>query len=571
MSAPPGPFTDVGNPSGAIPCDPGLPAVKPWTEPAGIFLRPWYSRFGRRKIVGLRRPDVIAVAADAPALVLPSPPTAEEKYIYVQTRRAPLYLFALFAFLSSAAGTWYFVVIMPELYWFGVFATFMQLYSILSYSIEYLGRDYELDNHKKVVEKFTSLPGHEPSVDIFLPCCREPLEILENTYKYVAQLAYPNYKVWVLDDGGLDTVKHLAERFGFNYVRRSDKPHLRKAGNLRHAFRITSGEFFVVFDADFCPRADFIEELVPLMRKEREVAIIQTPQFFRSYEEQTWVEQGGGATEEIFFRVVQVNRDRWGAAACVGSNALYRREALKEIGGAAEISHSEDLHTGFQMLKRGWCIKYVPLALACGTCPDTAKAYFAQQMRWCSSSTTLVYTREFWKSDLRIMQKMCFLTGLLYYNADAMTIFMSPIPGGVLIWKPPEILRYYLWAFMLPSVLHFAIVLPLWSRQRYNINVPFIRALQQYAHLMALKDNLFGTLAVWVPSGDATIKNSSSANNKYRNMRILSFIWVYGTTGVILAGAGLQIARGFHWYNFLPALLFQAYIVLRTSRFTFST
>ncbi|KAJ7262424.1 hypothetical protein C8J57DRAFT_1231792 [Mycena rebaudengoi] len=141
-------------------------------------------------------------------------------------------------------------------------------------------------------------------------------------------------------------------------------------------------------------------------------AIVQTPQFFRACQEQTWVERGGGPGG--FFRVVQLNQDRWGAAACVGSNALYRREALKEIGGATATDHSEDLHSGFQMMKRGWEMKCIPLALACGASPDTAKAYFSQQMRWCSSSTTLVYAREFWASNLRIMQKLCFLSGLLY-------------------------------------------------------------------------------------------------------------------------------------------------------------
>lgn len=141
------------------------------------------------------------------------------------------------------------------------------------------------------------------------------MEILENTYKYVAQLEYTNHKVWVLDDGALDAVKALAERYGFNYIRRDDRPHLRKAGNLRHAFRRTSGDYFAIFDADFCPRADFLAELVPVMRKHPDAAIVQTPQFFRPCGEQTWVEQGGGATLEIFFRVVQVNRDRWGAGA----------------------------------------------------------------------------------------------------------------------------------------------------------------------------------------------------------------------------------------------------------------
>lgn len=86
-------------------------------------------------------------------------------------------------------------------------------------------------------------------------------------------------------------------------------------------------------------------------------------------------------------------------------------------------------------------------------------------MRWCSSSTTLVYTRDFWASDLRLIQKLCFLTGLLYYNADALGIFLSPIPGMLLIYVRPDLVRYYYWAFTLPSLINITVVLPLWSRQ----------------------------------------------------------------------------------------------------------
>lgn len=149
--------------------------------------------------------------------------------------------------------------------------------------------------------------------DILLPCCGEPLEILANTYKHIARLSYTNHRVHVLDDGGLDTVKQLAERYGFNYIRRENRGHLKKAGNLRHAFPITSGEFFTIFDADFCPRPDFLQETLPLLRESPDIAILQTPQFFRPCSEQTWVEQGASATQELFYRVSQVSRDYWGA------------------------------------------------------------------------------------------------------------------------------------------------------------------------------------------------------------------------------------------------------------------
>jgi cellulose synthase/poly-beta-1,6-N-acetylglucosamine synthase-like glycosyltransferase len=97
---------------------------------------------------------------------------------------------------------------------------------------------------------------------------------------------------------------------------------------------------------------------------------------------------------------VQVNRNHWGASICVGSNAVYHRTALVDVGGTAEIGHSEDVHTGFYALTRGWRLTYIPLALACGMSPNTAKAFFSQQMWWCAGSTTLLTNPDFWRSNL---------------------------------------------------------------------------------------------------------------------------------------------------------------------------
>lgn len=76
---------------------------------------------------------------------------------------------------------------------------------------------------------------------------------------------YPNFKVYVLDDGADENVKKLAFKYGFTYVLRPDRPHLKKSGNIRYAFKHTFGEFFMILDADFCPRSDFLRETVPRM------------------------------------------------------------------------------------------------------------------------------------------------------------------------------------------------------------------------------------------------------------------------------------------------------------------
>ncbi|KAF9047517.1 nucleotide-diphospho-sugar transferase [Panaeolus papilionaceus] len=543
------------------------------TNPEPVEYQRWWQLFGRKKQASIEKPAAAVVAADLPAIILPTPPRDEEKVIYAQTRRLPLYAFGTLSFLSVSVGMWFFAVSSKLFYWFGVFVGLIQVYLVISYMVGYAGKDFDFEAHKKLVEEHSYDPEKPPLVDIYLPCCFEPLEVLQNTYKYIAQLQYPNFKVWVLDDGGLDTVKNLAESFGFNYITRDNKPHLKKAGNLRYAFARTEGDYFVIFDADFCPRKDFIDEMLPYMIKNSDIAIVQSPQFFRPSAEQTWVEQGASATQELFYRIVQVNRDRWGASICVGSNALYRRAALHEVGGTAEIGHSEDVHTGFYALTRGWKLKYIPLALACGVSPDTPRAFFSQQMRWCSGSTTLLTNPEFWKSDLTIVQKVCYMSGMMYYTAAAFMAFLASFPGLLMLIFNPGMVMWFNFAYAFPSLIYSIFVFRLWSRQRYNFNVNFVFVIQQYAYLMAIKDRIFGTTASWIPSGDnkshVKSKKKKTGNNKYRNMRILCGLWMGGSAVGITIGVTIRIIEGYKWYNFLPLILLDAFNLFIAHRFIF--
>ncbi len=286
--------------------------------------------------------------ATEPDLVLPTGPTDDEKLRYLHTNRLPLYLFGVISFLTLSAGMWLFAVSAPIFAWYGVFVGFLNIYLIISYFVGVVGRDWDYAAHCEIVEQFPITEASAPTVDVYLPCCSEPVEILENTYRHIVRLDWPaaKLKVWVLDDGDQPAVRELAERYGFGYMVREDRPRLRKAGNLRWAFARTQGDFFAIFDADFCPRPDFLREIVVEHLADERTAIVQSPQFFRVTDEQTWVEQGAGATQELFYRVVQVNRNKWGASICVGSNAVYRRAALEEVGGTAEIGFSEDVHTG---------------------------------------------------------------------------------------------------------------------------------------------------------------------------------------------------------------------------------
>ncbi|KAK1756362.1 hypothetical protein QBC47DRAFT_460200 [Echria macrotheca] len=506
---------------------------------------------------------------EEPGLVMPTGPTDEEKLKYISTNRLPIYIIGMFSFLTLSAGMWLFTLCAPIFYWYGVFVLFLNVYLSISYFVGILGKDWDYAGHQRLVAEYPITDETAPTVDVYLPCCSEPLEILENTYQHVMRLDWPAHKlkVYVLDDGNQPAVRALAASYGFGYIVRDDRPRLRKAGNLRWAFARTHGDFFAIFDADFCPRQDFVRELVVQHLADERTAIVQSPQYFRVTGAQTWVEQGAGATQELFYRVVQVNRNRWGASICVGSNALYRRAALEEVGGTAEIGFSEDVHTGFDATDRGWKVKYVPLCLATGICPNTPRSFFSQQMRWARGSTTLLTTKRFWVSNLTLMQKVCYLCGLLYYSAVSLGIFISPIPGTLVLIFRPQWFHYYNLAFAVPSIIYGSVIFRFWAKAEYGLNVQHVMVLQSYAYLTAIKDRLFGIELLWAASGDRKAHKS----NKYRNMRLLCWFWSVVVTGGMVAAVTYRLVNGFPWYHTIPLILLNLYNLFVTHYFLFAS
>ena len=148
----------------------------------------------------------------------------------------------------------------------------------------------------------------------------------------------------------------------------------------------------MILDADFAPRRDFLAETLPYM-DDPAIAIVQTPQFFRSSPAQSWIERAAGPIQEVFYRTVQVARDRFDAAICCGTSAVYRRAALEPQGGPTLIAYAEDVHTGLDVRREGWSMAYLPLPLSTGICPDNLDAFVRQQYRWCSGNVGIVFSR----------------------------------------------------------------------------------------------------------------------------------------------------------------------------------
>jgi cellulose synthase/poly-beta-1,6-N-acetylglucosamine synthase-like glycosyltransferase len=487
-----------------------------------------------------------------PSNLLPTPPDDITKYSYIDTNRKFIVSFGLLSVIPLSIGLWLFAYV--ELFYIPI-SLLTTGYLLVSYlGVALWGRDMKIEEHNELIN--TSCPKYCPSIDVFLPCCNECMDILNNTYNYVSKLDYPNFNVYVLDDGNRPySVKSLCEEYDFNYIRRPDIGYMKKAGNLRNAFAQTSGELILILDADFCPRSDFLKETVPYFQKDPQIAILQTPQYFNVLEEQNWIERASGSIQELFYRLIQQNRQIFGSAICVGSCAVYRREALEPFGGTALVNASEDVHTGFNVVNAGWTLKYLPLVLSTGTCPDTLKAFFAQTYRWASGSIMLTTNRDFWKSNLTFNQKVCYLTGGLYYVSTAISIFTYSFPSIILVALRPELVLWYNVIYAVPSTIFPFVIMRIWNTQKYGLPCIRIRYVQYVAHFSAIFDHITKNQMAWIPTASTQI--NSNRNERYHNglamllySTILQFVTLYSLC--------FYRMNKYNFYNFIPSMILES-------------
>ena len=177
---------------------------------------------------------------------------------------------------------------------------------------------------------------------------------------------------------------------------------------------------------------------------------MQTPQFFRITNDQSWVERGAGAVQELFYRSIQTARSRKGGAICVGSCAVYRRAALKENLGMTLAEHSEDVLTGFDLNRIGWSLRYIPVALSTGNCPDNVPAFLNQQYRWCSGTVGLLFGKMFWGAKLPLYTRLCYISGFIYYIYTALFTFVVPALTIAILAFVPNVLEFKNMIFMVP-------------------------------------------------------------------------------------------------------------------------
>jgi cellulose synthase/poly-beta-1,6-N-acetylglucosamine synthase-like glycosyltransferase len=493
-------------------------------------------------------------------LVLPEPPDDQEKYSYLQ-RNLPYLTTTLFVgatslIVSQVRFELHDLVLLPFL----LFTATYVVYQAISLPVNFAGRGFDLTAHQARTQAWH--PPSYPRVDILLPICGEPIELLRNTWTAVAALVAEyrgEAQAFVLDDGASDEAQSVCESFGFSYIRRPDLPAHKKAGNLRYAFARTSAEYLVIFDADFAPRRDFLAETLPYL-DDPKTAIVQTPQFFRSRKAQTWIERAAGPIQEVFYRTVQVARDRLDAAICCGTSAVYRRAALEPQGGPTLIPYAEDVHTGLDVRRNGWSMVYLPIVLSTGICPDNLDAFVRQQYRWCSGNVGIVFSWRLWSIPMRIPTRLTYISGFSYYAYTALLTFFGPLIPIVMLAFLPDQIRLRNFVVLLPAMFTGFVLYPLWHHSRYGPWVWPLGIARGWAHVFAIWDGAWGKSMSWQPT-----RTPGSSLRRFR----IGVTWWSGGAALLWLVLGIWRTVTMGSLQFAVLLLFGAVNLAVVSRVIF--
>jgi cellulose synthase (UDP-forming) len=253
------------------------------------------------------------------------------------------------------------------------------------------------------------------SVAVLVPTVNESLSLIRKTLTGTLAMR-GNKTVYLLDDRGRGELKILCDRLGVVYIRRPHNQY-NKAGNLNYALQFVNEEFVAVFDADFVPRSNFLIKTLPLFVDET-IGIVQTPQVYHN--ENTFFAKGFKHFQDIFYSAIMPAKSLQNSAVCVGTNVVYRKNALDAIGGIPLVDHSEDINTSLKMYEKNYRTFYLDTQLARGLSPDNAISFFNQQFRWAKGGLSMFFKNNTlfngklnWDQRLQFFfSNMFYLTGL---------------------------------------------------------------------------------------------------------------------------------------------------------------
>ncbi len=337
----------------------------------------------------------------------------------------------------------------------------------------------------RVTERFPQ--GRMPRVTVQLPIFNE-MYVVERLVDAVCKLEYPRdrLQIQVLDDSTDETteiakakvLEYEARGFDIELIHRDNRQGF-KAGALDEAMAYATGEFIAIFDADFVPSPDFLDQTVHYFT-DPTVGMVQSRwgHLNQNYSLLTKL-------ESIFldghFVIEQAARNRSGRYFNFnGTAGVWRASVIPDAGGWEHDTLTEDMDLSYRAQLKGWQFLFLDHVVTPAEVPVDMNAFKSQQHRW-SKGTVQVAKKilgTIWRSSAPLR---CKIEATFHLTMGASYSLMIAM---VLLLYPVISLRFHtqLWEAML-------IDLPLFLAATTSI-FAFYHHSQKQAYPMSYRDRM---------------------------------------------------------------------------------
>lgn len=262
------------------------------------------------------------------------------------------------------------------------------LYGCHRYVLLYLYLKHR-DNKYEPARRYDKLPR----ITVQLPMFNEA-DVAERVIATTCLIDYPRelLEIQVLDDS-TDHSAEIARKsceswaakgFPVKYIHRDNREGY-KAGALAEGLKQASGELIAIFDADFLPPSDILQNVVHYFTSEK-VGMVQI----------RWDHLNRNASiltrsQAIFldghFVIEHTARNRSGRFMHFnGTAGVWRRETIDDAGGWQHDTLTEDLDLSYRAQIKGWQFVYLPQHAAPAELPPEMIAFKQQAHRWTKGS-----------------------------------------------------------------------------------------------------------------------------------------------------------------------------------------
>lgn len=325
----------------------------------------------------------------------------------------------------------------------------LQLELLITYRKNKGRRNTEVDKHtNEYLEEY-------PRVTIQLPVFNEKY-VVGRLIDNICALDYPRDKleIQVLDDSTDETIEiskrkvreYLEKGFDIQLIQRPNRSGF-KAGALQHGLQSASGELIAIFDADFLPEPNFLEEVIPSFQETR-VGVVQA-RWEHLNQNHSLITEVQALQLNVHFIIEQSARCQADYLLQFnGTAGVWRKSTIIDAGGWQADTLTEDLDLSYRAQLNGWKILYRDDIGSPAELPTEMSSYKSQQFRWMKggAETARKLIPVIWRSNLPFWKKV-HATAHLTASSIFLLIFSMAILSVPMIWAINSLhvnMEYYL-------------------------------------------------------------------------------------------------------------------------------